>query len=71
MRASNELGYGELSEQSTSLIYVVALPHALVNAPLRDFASSTKTSISVDMPAISTGITSGGIPILSYSLEWN
>ena len=22
------------------------------------------------MPAISTGITSGGIPILSYSLEW-
>ena len=71
VRASNELGFGELSEQSTSLIYVVALPHALTAAPLRNSASSTTTSIAVDMPAVATGTTSGGIPITSYSLEWN
>lgn len=71
MRGYNTLGPGEYSDPSTSIALIVTKPHALTAIPIRNFPSSTKTKIAIDMPAISNGLTSGGLPITSYSLQWN
>ena len=47
---------------------MVGLPSALIYAPIRDQSGSNLTTIEVDLPVI-TGFKTGGLPILSYSLQ--
>lgn len=68
VRGYNSLGPGAYSDVSTSIALIVSKPHALTAIPIRNFPSSTKTTIAADMPAISNGLTSGGLAITSYSL---
>ena len=49
----------------------MALPHPLTEIPIRIHRYSTETQIKVEIAAVETGIKSGGIPITSYSIEWN
>ena len=49
-------------------IFVVDLPHTPTDAPTRDFAGSTLTDIKLVVPEV-TGVSTGGLPILSYKTE--
>ena len=69
-RASNFNGFGLQSPESTAGALIVALPEAPIEAPKRDHSLSTLTDIVIDMTEVDSD-TTGGLPILSYSLEWN
>jgi len=69
-RAYNSIGYSAYSAVSSGSALIVALPADPATSPLRNEATSTKVQIAVDMTAV-TGDDTGGLPILSYKLEWN
>ncbi len=69
-RARNELGWAYFSDLSTSQILVVVKPHMPALPPIRDSSASSLTSLNIMMPFVS-GVQAGGLPILSYSLEYS
>ena len=68
--AKNFAGYGLSSPESSGGALIVAKPSAPTEAPIRNSIDSTETKIAIKMPEVPIGST-GGLPILSYSLEWN
>ena len=70
MRAKNFNGFGLQSPESEEGALIVAKPTAPSDNPLRNHVTSTETSIVVEMPEVGI-LTTGGLPIISYALEWN
>ena len=68
--AKNFNGYGLQSPASAAGALIVAKPEAPADTPARNSNDSTETSIVVQMPEVPSEST-GGLSILSYSLEWN
>ena len=71
IRAVNVLGAGDYSADSDGTALVVSVPATPSASPYRHEASCTKTSITVYMPLIAGDTDTGGLPILSYKLEWD
>jgi titin len=70
VRATNVLGDGLYSaESSNPAALIVSIPADPASSPIRVEVGSTLTSIVVNMPVISGPSDTGGMPILSYSLE--
>jgi hypothetical protein len=71
-RALNSLGAGAYSADSASggTALVVTVPATPLAGPYRDEAACTTTSITVNMPLVTGAVATGGLPILSYKLEW-
>jgi titin len=68
--ARNTLGDGTYSADSSSATALaVSIPADPASPPLRVEVGSTETSIVVNMPVISGASDTGGMAILSYSLE--
>jgi hypothetical protein len=66
------LGYGAYSADSSSSgpSLIVSIPITPAQAPFRNEATCTQTEITVNMPQITGSANTGGLPILSYQLEW-
>jgi hypothetical protein len=71
VRAQNSLGLGEWSADSTSGGLFVTVPADPPQSPVRHEPACTETSITVNMPQASGLTATGGLPILSYQLEWD
>jgi len=65
--ATNEIGIGSYSSESTDSVYIVAVPSDPTVAPLRN-ALSSKTSMVIDLTTITSD---GGVSLTSYILESN
>ena len=71
VQAVNVLGAGDYSADSDGTALVVSMPTTPASGPYRHEASCTKTSITVNMPLVAGALDTGGLPILSYKLEWD
>lgn len=60
----------DISNPSNSLVYIVAKPLKPSLPPIRNNDLSTKTSLRIEVPTVS-GLSTGGLPITSYKIEWN
>jgi len=71
VRAQNTLGSGDFSADSSGGGVMVTEPADPPLSPIRHEPACTETAITVNMPLV-TGLTAtGGLPVLSYQLEWD
>ena len=69
-RARNFNGVGLQSPESTNGALIVTKPEPPTQAPVRNHVDSTLTTIVIEMPQVESEST-GGLEIISYSLQWN
>jgi hypothetical protein len=70
-RAGNSLGFGAYSAASSGGGLIVAVPAAPSASPVRDEPACTETEVTVNMPQVTGPTDTGGLPLLSYELEWD
>jgi hypothetical protein len=68
--AINSIGTAPASaESSNPTALIVSVPSAPSSSPFRDESTCSKTQIAVNMPVMATAQETGGMTVLSYSLE--
>jgi hypothetical protein len=68
VKAYNEVGWSNFSEESNQDTLMVDTPTAPSEGPIRESSGSTLTDVRLRLPEI-TGFETGGLTIDSYSVE--